>query len=239
MKIIPSIQPTHATSDMAYADARLGHERLTHSAYRMASLFPLTRQPFGGSKYQGPVLGSDFPVEPPNPFHGMYAAVTRLNPATGTSPSGDVGWYPQEALSIEQALEGFTRNAAYGWFQEDKVGTIAVGKWADWVVVDRYLYEDTSGKSLRDVVVKETWMGSKKVYSREAALGNDSWMVITEAAQDPLTPFRELLTVIRELIDALARLVEALASLLRALTEFLERRSRPLVQLLLRSADEL
>jgi predicted amidohydrolase YtcJ len=81
---------------MAYALSRLGPERLQHSAYKMASLFPSEKSAI--SRYPGPVFGSDFPVEPPNPFHGMYAAVTRLNPATGTSPDGESGWYPAETV---------------------------------------------------------------------------------------------------------------------------------------------
>ncbi|TVY68865.1 putative amidohydrolase, partial [Lachnellula suecica] len=122
--IIPSIQPTHATSDMAYALSRLGEERLAKSAYRMRTLFPPPTHAF---PYPGPVLGSDFPVEPPSPFAGMYAAVTRLSPVTGTSPDGDEGWYPEERLSVEQALRGFTVNGAYGWGKEDVTGRIEVG----------------------------------------------------------------------------------------------------------------
>lgn len=163
MGIIPSIQPTHATSDMAYALSRLGPERLEKSAYRMRSFFPTNSK----SPYRGPVLGSDFPVEPPNPFHGMYAAVTRLNPATGTSPSGDGGWHIEEALSVEQAILGFTRNAGYGWMKEDNIGAIEVGKWADWVVIDRDVWLDKSGRSLRDVVVRQTWVGGKNVHSKD------------------------------------------------------------------------
>lgn len=163
MGIIPSIQPTHATSDMAYALDRLGNERTSQSAYRMASLFPSVSAS-KTSKYPGPVLGSDFPVEPPSPFEGMYAAVTRLNPHTGTSPAGHQGWHPEESLSVEQAVLGFTRNAAYGWFKEEKAGAIEVGRWADWIVIDRDIWADETGKSLRDVVVKETWMGGRRVH---------------------------------------------------------------------------
>ncbi|EHK97583.1 putative amidohydrolase ytcJ [Glarea lozoyensis 74030] len=114
------------------------------------------------------MLGSDFPVEPPNPFHGMYAAVTRLSPATLDSPSGKGGWYPEEKLSVEQALRGFTSNGAYGWFKENEMGTIEVGKYADWVVVDRDILADKSGMSLVDVEVRETWVGGAKVYSSNA-----------------------------------------------------------------------
>ncbi|KAH9206251.1 amidohydrolase family-domain-containing protein [Leptodontidium sp. 2 PMI_412] len=163
MGIIPSIQPTHATSDMAYALDRLGKERTSNSAYRMASLFP-SEYTSKISKYPGPVLGSDFPVEPPSPFEGMYAAVTRLNPHTGTSPAGHQGWHPEESLTVEQAVLGFTRNAAYGWFKEAKAGAIEVGNWADWIVLDRDIWADETGRSLRDVVVKETWMGGRRVF---------------------------------------------------------------------------
>lgn len=168
-------KPTHATSDMAYALSRLGHERISHSAYRMLSLFPPLSS-VSTVPYPGPVLGSDFPVEPPNPFHGMYAAVTRLNPATGTSPSGPKGWHPEEKLSVEQALQGFTRNAAYGWFKEDRTGAIEVGKWADWVVLDIDLLGEgmskSEGRLLRDVQVKETWVGGMRVWPLHEADGS-------------------------------------------------------------------
>ncbi|KAH7317692.1 amidohydrolase family-domain-containing protein [Rhexocercosporidium sp. MPI-PUGE-AT-0058] len=174
MGIIPSIQPTHATSDMAYALDRLGNERTSHSAYRMASLFP-SKSISKTSKYPGPVLGSDFPVEPPSPFEGMYAAVTRLNPHTGTSPAGPQGWHPEESLTVEQAVLGFTRNAAYGWFKEGKAGAIEVGNWADWIVLDRNVWPDETGRSLRDVVVKETWMGGRRVFPppSDSAVGRE------------------------------------------------------------------
>ncbi|PBP28539.1 amidohydrolase 3, partial [Diplocarpon rosae] len=167
MGIIPSIQPTHATSDMAYALDRLGPDRLADSAYRMASFFPDSESPATSrsqSKFPGPVLGSDFPVEPPSPFEGMYAAVTRLNPHTGTSPSGPGGWHSEQALNIDQALLGFTRNAAYGWGRERETGAIEVGNWADWVVLDRNFWDDRTGKGLRDVRVKETWVAGKRMF---------------------------------------------------------------------------
>ena len=65
---------------------------------------------------------------------------------------------------MEQALHGFTRNAAYGWWKEEKTGAIEVGKWADWIVIDKNIMEDRSGKSLRDVVVKQTWMGGRRMF---------------------------------------------------------------------------
>jgi len=151
--IIASIQPTHATSDMGYAESRLGQQRTKDEAYRMRSLLPLR-----------PVLGSDFPVEPASIFEGMYAAITRRSPRTGLDPSGGkAGWYPEESLTFEQALEGFTVNAAYGAFLEGKAGVIEAGAYADWVVLDEQL-ESLDPEALRKVTVKETWVGGKRVY---------------------------------------------------------------------------
>ena len=161
---------------MAYALSRLGTDRLMNSAYRMRSLFPSMP-----STYPGPVLGSDFPVEPPNPFHGMYAAVTRLNPATGESPAGKGGWYPEEKLSVEQALLGFTKNAAYGWFKEGRMGAIEKGMWADWVVVDRDI-KVGEGQGLRDLIVKETWVGGRRMFPRNEQAREESWFERTSNA---------------------------------------------------------
>jgi predicted amidohydrolase YtcJ len=154
--IIPSIQPTHATSDMAYAALRLGEVRTRTEAYRMRSLL--------GAR---PVLGSDFPVEPPNPFEGVYAAVTRKNPRTGAGPPGyEGGWHVEEALTVEEALDGFTRGAAWGGFMDGRAGVIREGAFADWVVLD----EEIGGvgkDGLRGLKVRETWVGGKRVYQRE------------------------------------------------------------------------
>ena len=99
-------------------------------------------------------------MEPPSPLRGIYAAVTRLDPETGESPHGPGGWYPEEKLSFEEALAGFTRDAAYGAFQEDRAGSVEVGKWADWVVVE----EIEEGIEIGKGIVKETWIGGKRVY---------------------------------------------------------------------------
>ena len=156
MGIIPSIQPTHATSDMKYAELRLGEQRTREEAYRMRSILDLK-----------PVLGSDFPVEPPDPFQGVYAAVARRSPHTGKGADGsDKSWYPEEALSLTQALEGFTKGAAYGAFLEGKAGVIQKGAFADWVVLDRPP-NDYNLEDFRDLKVRETWVGGKRVYARE------------------------------------------------------------------------
>jgi predicted amidohydrolase YtcJ len=155
--IIPSIQPTHATSDSAYAGLRLGADRVRTEAYRMRSVWDLK-----------PVLGSDFPVEPANPFGGIYAAVTRRKPDTGTAgpPGSTDGWCVDEALDMEQALEGFTRTPARGAFLEDVAGSIEKGKWADWIVLDDKV-EEMDVDDVRRVRVKETWVGGQRVFKRE------------------------------------------------------------------------
>lgn len=155
--IIPSIQPTHATSDSVYAGLRLGPERVRTEAYRMRSIWDL-----------GPVLGSDFPVEPANPFGGIYAAVTRRKPDTGVAgpPESSEGWCVGEALDIEQALYGFTAAPARGAFLENLSGAIEKGKWADWIVLDDKL-EDMDVDDIRRVRVRETWVGGRRVFKRE------------------------------------------------------------------------
>lgn len=153
--IIPSIQPTHATSDMAYAERRLGGERTRQEAYRMRSLLDI-----------GPALGSDFPVEPPNPFEGLYAAVTRKHPRTGAGPPGhEAGWHVEEALTVEQALDGFTGGPARAAFLDGVAGVIKEGAFADWVVLDHDIGE-VDVEELRHLKVRETWVGGKKVYER-------------------------------------------------------------------------
>lgn len=154
--IIPSIQPTHATSDMSYAELRLGSKRTTTEAYRMRSLLDLQ-----------PVLGSDFPVEPANPFEGIYAAVTRRSPHTGKGADGSQkGWYPEETLTLREALVGFTESPAHGAFLDGKAGVIQPGAWADWVVLDEPL-ESLDVEDIRHLKVKETWVAGRRVYLRE------------------------------------------------------------------------
>jgi predicted amidohydrolase YtcJ len=121
--IIASMQPTHATSDMPWAPDRLGPARLDRAyAWRMALR--------SGARL---ALGSDFPVERPDPLLGLYAAVTRQD--LDGKPEG--GWLPDQRLTRDEALRGFTLDAAWSIFLDDRVGTIEVGKRADLVVFDR------------------------------------------------------------------------------------------------------
>ena len=117
--VLPSMQPTHCTSDMPWADARLGVERLP-GAYAWRSLLRT------GTVIAG---GSDFPVELPNPFHGIHAAVTR-RPLEGPDP----GWQPEQRMMRAEAVRAFTAWNAYAAHRETELGTFEPGKWADLVV---------------------------------------------------------------------------------------------------------
>jgi predicted amidohydrolase YtcJ len=121
--IIFSVQPTHATSDMPWAGDRVGERRLAGAyAWRKALAA-------GGQL----ALGSDFPVEAVEQMLGFYAAVSRQD--RSGSPTG--GWRPEERLTRQEALRGFTLDAARSLFLDTEVGTLEVGKRADLVVFDR------------------------------------------------------------------------------------------------------
>lgn len=119
--VIASMQPTHATSDMPWAEARVGGERI-EGAYAWRSVLDA-----GGRL----ALGSDFPVESVDPLLGLYAAVTRQDLA-GNPPGG---WHPDERLTVEEAIRGFTLDAAYAAFEEDRRGSLESGKFADITIV--------------------------------------------------------------------------------------------------------
>jgi len=147
--IIASMQPTHATSDMYWAEKRVGPERI-RGAYAWRTV--LDR---GGRL----ALGSDFPVEEVNPFFGIYAAVTRQDQKGW--PAG--GWYPSERLTIQEAIRGFSADAAYAAFEEESRGTIEVGKAGDFTIVESNpLTADPS--SLFKLKVLYTVVGGKIVY---------------------------------------------------------------------------
>ncbi|HEV8538591.1 MAG TPA: amidohydrolase family protein, partial [Bacteroidota bacterium] len=152
--ILPSMQPTHATSDMYWAEARLGPERVK-GAYAWRSLLQ------AGSMIVG---GSDFPVEGVNPLWGFYAAITRSD----KSGYPQDGWYAQQKMTREEAARCFTQWPCYGAFEENMKGTIEAGKWADLTVLSNDIMK-ISPKDILSTEVELTIVGGKIVYQRPLA----------------------------------------------------------------------
>ena len=149
--LIASIQPTHATSDMNMAEDRVGAERIK-GAYAWQRLIQ-----------SGAVVasGSDFPVELINPFYGLHAAVTRQD--RNNLPEG--GWYADQAMSVSEALQSFTINAAFAAHAETYSGSLDVDKYADFIVVDQDIFK-INKQDIWKTQVLETWVGGKQVYKK-------------------------------------------------------------------------
>ncbi|SDL54512.1 hypothetical protein SAMN04488034_10586 [Salinimicrobium catena] len=147
--IIPSVQPTHATSDMYWAGDRLGEDR-EKGAYAFKQLLDQA----------GVIaLGTDFPIEEVNPFLTFYAAVARKD--LQEYPEG--GYMPEQALSREETLKGMTIWAAFSNFEEDEKGSIEPGKFADFVILDRDIMEVPENE-IPQTKVRATYLDGKKVY---------------------------------------------------------------------------
>ncbi len=147
--LVASMQPTHATSDMPWAEKRLGKERLAGAyAWRrvLEAGVPLA-------------FGSDFPIELPDPLHGLYAARTRQD-AEG-KPEG--GWLADQRLTGEEALAAFTRGAAYAAFEEDRRGMLRAGMDADFVALSADPV-DAPPLEVRNASVRLTVVGGREVY---------------------------------------------------------------------------
>jgi len=150
--IIPSVQPTHATSDMYWAGTRLGKKRLK-SSYAYKQLL----------EQNGWLpLGTDFPVENINPMYTFYAAVERKD--LKGYPKG--GFQPENALTREQALRGITIWAAKANFEEKEKGSIEPGKYADFVILDNDIMK-IEGAALPNVKVLKTYINGEKVYEKK------------------------------------------------------------------------
>jgi predicted amidohydrolase YtcJ len=147
--VLAAMQPTHATSDMPWAEARLGPERV-RGAYAWRTVLE------GGGRIVG---GSDFPVEEVSPLLGIHAAVTRQD--RHGSPAG--GWYPEQRLTLEEAVRIFTVEPAYAAFVETSRGKLAEGYLADITVYDRVL---KAGASLLDTRIDMTVVGGRVTYER-------------------------------------------------------------------------
>ena len=150
--IIASMQPSHASDDMRWADARLGPDRVGGAyAWRW---FLDARIPLA--------FGSDFPVEIVNPFWGLFAAITRQDDR-GNPPGG---WHPDQILTLDEALRGFTSGAARASFAEDHLGILRPGLRTDLTVVDRDLFK-VSPKDLLQARVNLTVIDGQIVYERK------------------------------------------------------------------------
>ena len=150
--VIPSMQASHQTSDMRWAEARVGPERIK-GAYAWRSLLN-----------SGVVIpnGSDFPVEEVNPLISFHSAISRQD---GTNwPAG--GWYPDQVMTREEALRSMTIWPAYAGFQEKTMGSISPGKYADFVILDRDIMKIPATEILGARVIS-TWLGGRRVYGRD------------------------------------------------------------------------
>ncbi len=168
---IASMQPSHATSDMPWAEQRVGENRI-RGAYAWRTML---------DKGIPLAFGSDFPVEDVPPIKGIYAAVTRQD----ASGKPDGGWYPKQKLTLDEAINAFTLGAAYAEFAEGTRGMIAVGRAADLTVFDRALAAD---RSLLETHAMLTIVGGRVVYASEprgeqVPLGSDA--TIKPAAGKP------------------------------------------------------
>ncbi len=174
LNVIPSMQPTHATSDMYWAQARLGPERIL-GAYAWRSLIN------GGNIIPA---GSDFPVELPNPLFGFYAAITRQDKTGIPNDATDVatrfqlsaegikdsihfkgGWYVEQRMTREEALRSFTKWGAYAEFMENEKGSLEAGKLADFVLLSKDIMT-VPAKEILTTEVEMTVVGGKIRYRK-------------------------------------------------------------------------
>jgi predicted amidohydrolase YtcJ len=170
--VIASMQPVHCTSDMRWAERRLGAERVRH-AYAWRSLLD------AGAWIAG---GSDFPIERPDPIAGIHAACTRRDAAGLPSSQADIdrdfhlaagavpsaerhadGWYGAQRMTRREAVLAFTRWAARAAGMEDRVGSLEPGRWADFVVLDRDLLTVPDAE-LPGTRVRATWSAGREVW---------------------------------------------------------------------------
>jgi predicted amidohydrolase YtcJ len=180
MGIIPSMQTVHATSDMNMAETRVGPERIKTS-YAWRTVLNL-----GGIIANG----TDAPVEKVNPYECLYAAVTRQSTADGT-PVG--GWKPEQKLTREEALRSYTIWAAYGQFGETVKGSLEVGKYADFVVLDKD-YMTCPENDIKNIKALQTVIGGKVAYTAEGysevakKLSKDAQLKSLKAKVGKMTP---------------------------------------------------
>lgn len=154
LSVIPSMQPYHAIDDGRWAEKFIGRER-ARTTYAFRSLVDAGAQP---------AFGSDWFVAPPTPLEGIYAAVTRRT----LDDKNPGGWIPEQKITVEEALQAYTVNAARASFDEDNRGSLERGKLADFVIIDRDLTR-IPPETIRDAQIVRTVVGGRTVYSKSAA----------------------------------------------------------------------
>jgi predicted amidohydrolase YtcJ len=152
LHVIASVQPYHAIDDGRWAEARIGHDRASRT-YAFRTLLD------HGVRL---ALGTDWNVAPLDPMLTLYAATTRAT-LDGKNPHG---WFPEQKLSIQEALEAYTMGSAYAEFQDNEKGSITAGKLADMVLLSDDIITINPAR-IRDVKVLKTWVGGKLIYSKQ------------------------------------------------------------------------
>ena len=147
--VIASVQPYHAIDDGRWAEDRIGHDRASRTYAFRTFLDHKVRLAFG----------TDWPVAPLNPMLGLYAAVTRAT-LDGKNPNG---WFPDQKLTMAEAVEAYTMGSAYAEFQEKEKGSITSGKLADFVILSDDIFEIDPAK-IRDAKVLKTFLGGKLIW---------------------------------------------------------------------------
>jgi predicted amidohydrolase YtcJ len=147
--VIASMQPSHQSNDMRWAEQRVGAARIK-GAYAWATLQK------NGARL---AFGTDYPVEPINPLRGVYACVTRELPEGG--PAG--GWEPQEKISLEDCIRDYTMGSAYAQFEEGRKGQLKIGQFADFIILSDDLTRTAPADLLKTRVLR-TVVGGRTVY---------------------------------------------------------------------------
>ena len=150
LRVIASMQPSHQTTDMRWAEDRIGRERIL-GAYAWATLLK------SGARL---AFGTDYNVEPISPFRGLYACVTRERPDGGPKN----GWEPQEKISLEDCIRAYTSGSAYAQFEEGKKGELKAGEYADFIILSNDLAKVSPAQFTKTRVLR-TVVGGRTVYS--------------------------------------------------------------------------
>jgi predicted amidohydrolase YtcJ len=157
LHVIASVQPYHAIDDGRFAEGRIGHDRSSRTYAFRTFLDHGVRLAFG----------TDWDVAPLNPLFGVYAAVTRAT-LDGKNPKG---WFPEQKLTVAEAVEAYTMGSAYAEFQEKEKGSITAGKLADMVLLSDDIFAIAPEK-IREVKVEKTILGGRLIWDTGSSSGN-------------------------------------------------------------------